>query len=357
MFEVNWFLLQLNRAVEFANSIYPQEKALGVVLLDNLIELELHRIANKQFQNDNTYWFKTRKYKTNTRNEVVGTNSKYNSLLKFSKNNKLITDIELESLNIAHQTRNSIYHTGVFNNDKIELALLFYLEFIKNNIQKFANHGLSMAFRNGVPEPGYEYIYFRGNENQKYNALNSRQYFEDSVIAILSQFNFKESIFSTAKKILDKQIHTLECNIKKIKDNLGSYIFILDFYWYLNKQFSSNFRKVVIKDINILFLIYAFLREHQNSLDDIRNLRQRQKEGRKLYENFLQRHNEIYPFWVDTAKLKKRVDNLNGKNEVILFRNIAGIERDIFYILEDSEKALIDLDRFIERIIDYQRGK
>ena len=42
MIEINRILIQLDKAVTCANSIYPQERGIGVILFDNLIEVQLY---------------------------------------------------------------------------------------------------------------------------------------------------------------------------------------------------------------------------------------------------------------------------------------------------------------------------
>lgn len=55
MRNTNLLLIRLNRAVDCSNSKYLSEKALSIILFDNLIETRLHYLlTNKLFINEKT---------------------------------------------------------------------------------------------------------------------------------------------------------------------------------------------------------------------------------------------------------------------------------------------------------------
>ena len=68
MKELNRILIQLDKAIEFANSDLENEKKLAVILFDNLIEIQLLNKIKDQFIFDETSWFTDkRKYSSKDR--------------------------------------------------------------------------------------------------------------------------------------------------------------------------------------------------------------------------------------------------------------------------------------------------
>lgn len=164
MFEINRILLQLNKAVECANSPYPQENSLAIILLDNIIEFLLYRKAEIEFFYDHSGWCSTRKYKFKQRESITGKSSRYNDLLRFSKKNNLITNDEQEMLKNAHGYRNVVYHKGYFDRNKTDLVLLIYYGFLKDKLIKWGGGFMGTMF---VERPGFEFIEFTSTEIKK----------------------------------------------------------------------------------------------------------------------------------------------------------------------------------------------
>jgi len=99
MIEINRILIQLDKAVECANSDYPQEKSISITLFDNLIEVQLFKRAETSFLWDRTTWYQgSRFHDAKTRNKAL---NYYDKLLKFSKDNKTITERDFEILKYA----------------------------------------------------------------------------------------------------------------------------------------------------------------------------------------------------------------------------------------------------------------
>src|SRR4051812_25676091 len=106
---LNQIFLQLREANRHASASLPQEKRLAVVLLDNLLELQLHRKAELEFLLDETTWYAgVRAYDRKTRTSVL---RRYPELVQFAVTRKWITSDEGIFLSYAHRIRNEYYHS------------------------------------------------------------------------------------------------------------------------------------------------------------------------------------------------------------------------------------------------------
>ncbi len=111
MIEINRILIQLNTAIELANSDLPPKQNLALILLDNLFEVQLYKRIEHLLLLDRTTWYGgNRLYSKDSRNKVM---RHYDHLLKVAKDAQIITEDELQLLKYVHNVRNDIYITRV----------------------------------------------------------------------------------------------------------------------------------------------------------------------------------------------------------------------------------------------------
>lgn len=354
MIEINRILIQLNRAVECANSEYPQEKSIAVTLFDNLIEVQLFKRAENNLMWDRTTWYNgSRFHNAKTRDKAL---SYYGNLLKFSKDNNTIAESDFEILKYAHSIRNSAYHKGTLDEMKLDLAILIYYDFIQRNLTKWGSPNGLIGFTN---LPGYKKIDF--GQGLKYESLPEYEdYFKSSMSCILARLELTNDLIKTVETIINKQIERIEWSIDFIKSEAKTLNFydVLGRYWYLNSDFFEYYRAGrKPKNLDSILLLYAFLREHQDYLDDISDLKFRQKEGKRLLRQFRSSHDGKYPHWTNLDKIKQRVNKLNGKERNIILKNLVHIENKIACLYTDLDEASSDLDGYIQELIDRAKGK
>ena len=355
MLEINRILIQLNKAIESANSNFPQEKGIAVTLFDNLIEVQLYKRAETAFLWDRTTWYNgNRFFNAKTRNSTLGY---YEKLLKFSKNNEIISESDFEILKYAHSIRNSVYHKGDLDNLKLDLAILIYYDFLNRNILNWGNSDGLTCF---TDLPGYEKIDFGQGLKDDGFVLDHKKYFKESINHILSKVNLRLILNEKVKEIITKQIERIKSAIYFIKTESKDLNFydVLGRFWYLNDEF-FNYHKSGRKPKNIdsILLIYAFLRENKDYLDDIGDLKQRQAEGKKLLRKFRSNYKGKYPHWTNIDKIEKTVEKLNGQNSDKVLKNLINIENKISYLYTDLDEASSDLDGYIQNLIDRAREK
>ena len=112
-----------------------------------------------------------------------------------------------------------------------------------------------------------------------------------------------------------------------------------------------------LRNLNSILLLYAFLREHQDYLNDIPDLKFRQKEGKRFLRQFRSNQKGKYPHWTNLDKIKQRVNKLKGKEPNIVLKNLVDIENKIAYLYTDLDEASSDLDGYIQELIDRAKGK
>jgi uncharacterized protein YutE (UPF0331/DUF86 family) len=351
--EINRILIQLNKAVDAANSDYPQERGIAVTLFDNLIELQLFKRAETIFLIDSTTWYNgNREFNYKTRNSSL---AYYDSLLKFLKNNEVITERDFEILKYAHSIRNAVYHQGELDNLKLDLAILIYYDFINRTISKWKSL-LGIIFCSS--SSGYEKIDFGQGLEKDSIALDHNKYFDNAVKYILSKFRIRSIINEKVKNILETQVDRIKDAIEFINSESPSINFydVLGRYWYLNDDF-FNFYKQGRKPKNLdsILLLYGFLRENKESLDDIEDLKKRQVEGKKLLRKYRSNKKGKYPHWTDIKKVETRIQKLKRLSPDKVLKNLIDIENKIAYLDLDLNRASSDLDNRIQELIDMER--
>ncbi|MEX2477553.1 MAG: hypothetical protein WD357_03890 [Gracilimonas sp.] len=354
MIEINRILIQLDSAVNCANSPYPQKKSIAVILFDNLIEVQLYKRAENSFIWDRTTWYNgSRFHDSRTRNKAL---SYYDNLLKFSKDNKVINQSDFEILKYAHSIRNSVYHKGDLNELKIELALLIYYDFTKNTLLKWGSPNSLIGYTN---LPGYEKIDF-GQGLSDEVLPEHEKYFESALNTILGKLKMTENLTKTIQRILRKQIERIEWSIEFISKESKTINFydVLGRFWYLNSDFFEYYkdgRKP--KNLDSILLLYGFLREHQDYLDDIHDLKIRQQKGKKLLRQYRANKNGKYPHWTNLDRIKSRINSMKDNEPEKSLKNLMDIESKIAHLYTDLDEASSDLDGYIMELVDRAKGK
>lgn len=361
MREINRVLLQLNRVIELANSIYPQERSLAIILFDNLVELQLSFKAKAIFIWDETRWFQSRKLEANKRRKITGHKiSEFRELTKFSRKNGWITEDEQQALNSSHDYRNVLYHDGVLDSDKIDLVILVYYSFLKIKLVRWGRAiFVGQSSTQGKIPPDEDFINFSSSTDiQNYTLINWQDYYKNSIEVITNKFTQKNNLRVVAKKLLMKQINLIKNSIKFIENEINLFPGVFIRYWHLNSQFTGNIKGKFGKvNLDVILLIYAFVRENKDYLDDIPDTKARQNEGKIRLDAHIKQNKSKYPYWVNLDSLIRRVENLNNTDDLKIFKSIIGIERLLSFLQADIESASRDLNGFINHLIDYNRGK
>lgn len=339
MKNINRLLIQLNKAVECINSIYPQEKAIAVTLLDNLIEVQLYKTLTTRMS-----LTKPKINPEDLRN--------YNDILKVSVNDSVISSSDRELLSLAHSIRNVIYHKGyLYDEDKIELALVLYYIFLSENFKNMHSINGMISY---TDLPAYKEIDFGQTLINKRGFPDHKEYFEKCSNFIFSNWKLKETLPEIIKKILLKQIESIINSLEFFILSINDY----DYFRSMIKFYDFNKDKQgQSKDIDFILLYYSFIRENKEALNYILKATQNSEECKHLFEKYLLKNNYTYPNWINLDKVKARIDNLNNKSEEIVIQNFRDIESKMNYLYQDISEASCDLDGYQQFLYDQYKGK
>ncbi len=354
MEDINRILIQLKKAIDCANSELPQENAISVILFDNLIEFYLFKTLENEFLKDKFSWDKGKKlYTSDDRNKA---NKHHQALLKLSVKNNVLNQVDSELLEYAHGIRNTVYHKGFCEPHFIEIAITLYIDFLKRNMQNWRNPSVLICISD---KPGLKKIDF-GQNVEINNLFDYKHYFKNTSEYLLNQIESNSSINSIFFEILTKKLN----NIKRWKSQIEKDTKELNFYkaltrfWYYNLEFEKYYysnRKP--KNLDSILIIFKFIRENQDDLDKIDNLKKRQIEGKKRLKKNRLETNGIYPYWIDFDKFEKRVNKLKNMPINNAIQHFINLEKTILYLYEDIDEASSKLSGYIQELIDFERGK
>jgi hypothetical protein len=130
----NQILTQLSEADRLANARNPHCRRLALVLLDNIVELQLRRQAERAFIFDATRWKAVRAHNRSKRRQVL----RYHApLVEFAQSQGWIDRDDEILIKFAHQVRNSTYHEGRFDSSDGELAIRLLYGLIKRRFPEW----------------------------------------------------------------------------------------------------------------------------------------------------------------------------------------------------------------------------
>jgi hypothetical protein len=360
MKDLNHILIQFSRAITCANSKYPQDKAIAVILLDNLIELQLYKRAESAFMRDRATWYGgSRTISKRERQNIIGEKGKYERLLKFSKDSSLFSDEEQEIIKFAHEIRNAVYHRAEDDEIKIDIALLLYFSFLKRKLKIWGSPNRLIMF---TSRAAYEQIDFgQGIEKGEHiRGLYHQKYFDTTLDYLFSTWQFTDQLDTKAIKLFSEQLRSIRSGLLFIKECSKdiNYYAALSYYWSLNDLF-TKYEEIKRKprDVDSILLISMYIREHKDELEDIDDLKSRQTRGRALLSQHRQKFKGRYPFWFDLDMIEKRIVNLKGKTEHTIIKNLIDIQSKLHNLFQDVGEATSNFDGYIQDMSDRIRGK
>lgn len=359
MKDYNSILLQLHRAIDCTNSIYPQDKGIGIILLDNLLELQLYKMASHDFMWDEANWDGARATDKQTRDNIVGERGRYDRLLKFSKDVGRLTENEYEILKFVHEIRNGIYHRGEDDELKLDIAILIYYSLATNKIRAWTRKRHFTVITGG---PAYEQIDFgQGLETDRPPAMrDNAKYFDAAFNYLINKWQVSDRLDEKVTRLFGEQIRTMKSGLFFVEANARDLNFYdaLTAYSYLNNMFENS----VIKNrkpmnMDSIMLLAMYIRENKDALGDIDNLQLRQKTGRALLYRHRLKYKGKYPHWVDFNAIETRIKNLKGKNEHYIVKNLIEIQNRLHSLYQDIGEAAYTMDGYIQQLRDQARDK
>ena len=293
-----------------SNSKYLSEKALSVILFDNLIETHLHYLlTNKMFINREDNYRAVYRYSDKQLKY-------YEDILKYSKKEKLLSAEEYKILNFVHKQRNKIYHENKIRKNDLELTIILYYLFLTKKRVDWEKPASFRVFSNDADD---EQIDFGQGLIEETFPFNHEKYFFKSWDYIMQKWEIQNNLAITCQINILNQIKSIENSIKYLIKTLEeyNYLYQTSYYSFVKEKDAEDCRNVDF--ILLVHMFYRLINENTNCRKDKSNIR-----------DFIKNNKKVYPKWVDINTIKKRVEKFsNLKNEQV-FDNYIEIETRIY---------------------------
>lgn len=337
MRNTNRLLIRLNKAVEASNSKYISEKALAIILFDNLIETHLyHLLTNKIFiykgeQSRGIYKYNDYQIKY------------FEDILKFAKKENLITNEEQKLLNFTHKQRNKIYHESKIVKNDIELALILYYIFLVTKKEEWEQAASFRVFSSDVDD---EQIDFGQGIIEETFLFDHKKYFFKAWDYIIQKWEIKNDLAIACKTNILEQLECIEKSIDYLSKTIEehNYLYSTKYYSFVKEAEAENCR-----NIDFILLVHMYYRleyENRNKKNEFEDIK-----------SFINRYHKKYPNWINIDKIRKRLIDFDRLSEDKIFENYIEIETRIFDLYNDSYDAMCYLDGYIQYLYDQYRGK
>lgn len=333
----NLLLIRLNKAVDCSNSKYLSEKALAIILFDNLIETHLHHLlTNKIFINEKSNW-----------NSIYHYDNKqlryYEDILKYAKKEKLLSVDEYKILQFTHKQRNKIYHENVIIKNDIDLTIILYYLFLKKKRVDWEEAAGFRIFSDNVDD---EQIDFGQGLIKETFPFNHKKYFFKAWDYIIQKWEIKNNLAQTCKINITNQIESIENSIGYLVNTLkeDNYLYQTSYYSFVKAQDAEDCR-----NLNFILLVHMFYRlinENTYYKKNILNIR-----------DFIKKNNKVYPKWVDINKIKKRIENFRNLDDEKVLDKYVEIATRLFDLYQDTYNAECYLSGYLQSLLDEYLGK
>ena len=335
MRNTNLLLIRLNKAVDCSNSKYLSEKALAIILFDNLIETHLHYLlTSKMFINEQ--YNKLYRYK----NDQL---KYYEDILKYAKKEKLLSLNEYKLLNFVHKQRNKIYHENEIRKSDIELTIILYYLFLNKKRIDWEKPASFRVFSSDVED---EQINFGQGLIKETFPFNHEKYFFRAWDFIIKKWEIKNNLAKTCKRNILNQIKSIESSVQYLNKILEkhNYLYETSYYNFVNAANKENCRNIDF--ILLVHMYYRLINEDKKCKKELPSI-----------SDFIEKNKKVYPKWVNINKIKERVKNFKNLTDEKVFDNYVEIETRIFDLYQDSYDAMCYLDGYIQYLVDQYRGK
>jgi hypothetical protein len=365
MNKINQVLITIYEANRLVTSENPHYKRLGLLMLDNIIELQIRYRVNMAMLNDQTAWYGgTRKYNAKRRSNV---NRDYLKLLALAVDENFITGTDKELLAFAHKRRNHLYHEGhEEDSTDLELGICILLKFITDNFPKWRGSNMLIPLSTKSPLQHFEArfdhtgeapLQFDFNQTLISNGLMKAEGWK-SVLSKVVTYDFNKDLRLIIQHRLESLIDGLEKNIRYLTEYDDN-----DFYGVLGHRFSimtdwfcqQQREGKAQNDPRIAANVYLAVLEHEEELLDIKYLGDRGKKFTEIVNNFNFKKDILSSN--NFEKHRFIIKNMPTESVTKGIEKYIQAEKDLRKLKSTLEELAIDLSGYTSYMIDYIRGK
>ncbi|HET6324465.1 MAG TPA: hypothetical protein VFG04_07175 [Planctomycetaceae bacterium] len=367
---VNRILVTLVEANHLACATNPHHQRLAIVLLDNIIELELRRTAEKAFLWDRTTWYAgVRKHNRKRRNLV---SRQFHELLTLAAEESLITDDDTQQLAYTHRVRNRVFHQG-WPEDSSDLLLSITLlyRFIRRHFPIWRSSGWLMLPReSAIPiaeakddHSGRAPLLFGFEDPKSEECLDFMHGFQSEshwsrVLEHCLTFDDSRDVRPLIKQRITNLLDKIEQRIDYLTESD-----LTDFNSVLAQRFSImtpvfeeyEIQGKAMRDPATALNIYLAVLDSEERLLDIADPAERAAKFHEILDAHKFRPDIISSLQLD--EYRQRAQRVTTQSEPIGITQFLEIEERLEAVGRAASECALDLDAYEQWMLDCSRGK
>lgn len=264
MYQRNLFLIQIEHANRFIESSWPQERRLGLILLENIFEIFIKRKVESIFEYEKPGWDEKRTLSSQKKQKIL---RYYPDLLTFALQRKIITLEEKSILLFVHDLRNKNYHTSyAVDEELVEIAIQVSCSLIRENPIRWVSAGY------------FVHALKKGFENRYFSSKSSFHSDKEipAVVEKLLKYGAKRrtSPNKLLENVLAKEVEKIREDLATIKDAFKDIDYNFLFFAHAdiaNIRITDLDKLPVEKRLIVVLMFYdcaTSLKDELNDIDD-----------------------------------------------------------------------------------------
>jgi hypothetical protein len=367
MKKTNQVFLQLREANRYASSKNPLQRRWAVIMLDNIVELQLVKMFERELRWDfTTPWGGVRQYSDAVRDK---TSFRRGELHKFAQKQGWISQDDNHLLRYACRVRNAFYHQGRSDEDDAELTIRLLYRSIEKYFPRWRVTASIIQISTSDPVllsaadddasanapilVGCEGKNHRGNNAS--GKIQSEEYWTKALRRILT-YRPRENIRRLIKTKVTKILDDMSDRLASIDESRN-----LDFTAVAARRFnvfSPIFGQIWAEGKRLsvagaLNIYMAVLKDEEKLLDIPDPV-----ERAKAFDKLVADHG-----FVSNAAMRKKITNCRRQAQRILKKNAGEgvaeflrLETELTTMAEAIREISWDLDNYINMLIAERRG-
>ncbi len=146
---------QLDFALDHMALADVNYKRLALMLIDNAMELALHRHAENDKQPD---WLRDKPPPEYLKALTEALGQRFEAKVRFARITNLISDDVAQTIDILHSYRNQLYHQGVVHEGILHGLTVLYFRVVCDVLTTIPTHGYSWSSGHKIPHRAIKYI-------------------------------------------------------------------------------------------------------------------------------------------------------------------------------------------------------
>ncbi|MEQ8854898.1 hypothetical protein [Gimesia sp.] len=370
MKSINQVLITIIEANRLVNAQNPHHQRLGLLLLDNIIEVQFRRRVEIAMMFDKTTWSSgVRKYNRRRRVKVARF---HGELLALGVEENFITTQDQQMLAYGHRLRNHLYHEGREEDETdLDLGICLLFRFIVKHFPDWRGASGVMMI---PPEPAIPYTEAMSDQSGQaplmfgFEEVDPDVLFPDtedffkidhwrSILSAIVTYDFKKDVRPLIAQRIQNLLDQLKSNIEFLTrddDNDFNGVFSQRFAIMTNWFLENEKKSCPMNNPNVAVNIYLALNGHEERLLDIEDPNERQIEFFKVLNSHDFKKDILSS--IDFARYQHLIDTVQTQSEAEGIANFLVAENELRELVDAVDECATDLDGYTQFMIDVIRG-